>query len=281
MNILEPSLSFFDESGDPIAKWAFDKEYTGALLIQHDRVLLYGHKLAVADIYELSTGKLLTSIQTGLGSTNAYYDSEYQRIFITNSETNSVLSYDQQGNKIGETPIGNYPMSMASNDGLLYVINYKDTKLSVVNIETMKLETEWTIEESSNGILILPEKNTVWIGGHGEGNKTNQTVDLFDLKSGKLLNQVEVSIMPVGFTRNNQEVYIINHGANELYVTDLDGNTLWYKEIGANPFSVASFLDYIVVAGFDDHKLYFLKDEVIEKTIDTGNGPFQLIVREG
>ncbi|HWL26258.1 MAG TPA: YncE family protein, partial [Ureibacillus sp.] len=120
MNILEPSLSFFDESGDPIAKWAFDKEYTGALLIQHDRVLLYGHKLADADIYELSTGKLLTSIQTGLGSTNAYYDSEYQRIFITNSETNSVLSYDQQGNKIGETPIGNYPMSMASNDGLLY-----------------------------------------------------------------------------------------------------------------------------------------------------------------
>ncbi len=128
--------------------------------------------------------------------------------------------------------------------------------------------------------LIIPEKNVVWVGGHGEGDKTNQTVDVLDLKSGKLLHQIEMSIMPVGFSRNDQEVYIINHGSNELYATNLDGETLWNIEIGANPFAVASFFENIVVAGFDDHKIYFLRNNKIIKTIDTGSGPFQLLVRE-
>ncbi len=153
MNILEPSMTFYDETGDKIADWQFEKAYTGALLIPHDRVLLYGHRLTEADIYELSSGKHLSTIDTGLGTTNAYYDPDSSKVFMTNSETNSVTSYDHQGRKLGECLLGDYPMSMASNDGLLYVINYKDTKLSIINIDTMLLEDEWTIESSSNGIL--------------------------------------------------------------------------------------------------------------------------------
>lgn len=280
MNILEPSLTFFDDSGEALADWKLDKNYTGALFIPNDRVLLYGHQLTEADIYEISSGKHLSTIKTGLGSTNAYYDSDYKRFFLTNSESNTVTSFDYYGKQLEECKLGNYPMSMASNNGLLYIINYKDTKLSVVNIETMQLHDEWAISESSNGILLVPEKNTVWIGGHGKGNQTNQTVDLLDLHSGKLLDRLDVSIMPVDFSRNGQEVYIINHGSNELYATNLDGQTLWNEEIGANPFVVTSFLGNIVVAGFDDDKIYFVKDKKIMKTIDTGSGPFQLLVRE-
>lgn len=280
MNILEPSMTFYDQSGDEIAEWQFEKGYTGALLIPNDRVLLYGHQLTEADIYELSTGKYLKSINTGLGTTNAHFDYEQKKIFITNSETDSVTSFDHLGRKLGECQLTDYPMSMASFNGLLYVINYKDTLLSVVNMDTMLLHDEWTIEGSSNGILIVPETNTVWLGGHGEGNKPNQTVDVYDLESGELKNHLDVSIMPVGFSRTEEEIYIINHGANELYATTLEGETLWYKEIGANPFAVATFQDYVVVAGYDDHKLYFLHDQEIIKTIDTGSGPFQLLVRE-
>jgi len=280
MNILEPSMTFYDQTGEEIAQWKFDKAYTGALLIPNDRVLFYGHQLTEADIYELSSGKHIKSIETGVGATNAYFDQEQKQFFITNSETNSVSSFDDTGTKLGECQLGDYPMSMTSYNGLLYIINYKDTSLSVVDIDTMHLQDEWTIEGSSNGILIVPETNSVWIGGHGEGNKPNQTVDVFDLNSGKLKDHIDVSIMPVGFSRNEDEVYIINHGANELYATSLEGETLWYKEIGANPFAVATFQDFVVVAGYDDHKLYFLKDDEIMKTIDTGSGPFQLLVRE-
>ncbi|KGR79992.1 YncE family protein [Ureibacillus manganicus] len=279
MNILEPSMTFYGESGELIAEWKFDKGYSGALIV-NNHVLFYGHQLTEADIYELSSGKLVSTIKTGVGSTNAYYDLTYKRVFITNSVRNSVTSFDTQGNKLDECSLGEYPMSMTSNNGLLYVINYKDSKLSIVNIDTMDLHDEWTINESSNGILIVPEKNTVWIGGHGKGNKANRTVDILDLKSGELQHQLDVSIMPVGFSRSEDEIYIINHGSNELHATNLDGQALWNIEIGANPFTVANFNGNVVVAGFDDHKIYILNDQKLIKTIDTGSGPFQLLVRE-
>lgn len=280
MNILEPSMTFFDETGDRIADWQFHKGYTGALIIENDYVLLYGHQLTEVEIYELSSGKLISTIKTGVGTTNAYYDTTYNRVFMTNSERNSVTSYDTQGKKIEECILGDFPMSMTSYNGLLYVINYKDTKLSIVHIESMAIYDEWPINESSNGILVVPEKNTVWIGGHGEGNSTNRTVDVLDLKSGELQRQLEASIMPVGFSRKDKEIYIINHGSNELHAMNIDGQSLWSIEIGANPFAVATFLENIVVAGFDDHKIYFLQNNKLIQTIDTGNGPFQLLVRE-
>nr|WP_106780941.1 hypothetical protein [Lysinibacillus timonensis] len=280
VNILEPSLSFYDDTGHLMANWDFEKSYTGAILIQQDRVLLYGHQLTEADIYELSSGKLVTTIQTGVGTTNAYYSIEDSKIFLTNSVTNKVTSYDLLGNKLIECQLGNYPMSMASYNGKLYVINYKDTKLSILDIESMKLIDEWQIEKSSNGLMILPEKNTIWLGGHGEGSKANQKVKVLDLEDGKFLKEIKVSMMPVNFARSDNEVYAINHGSNELYVMNLDGELLWDIEVGANPFAVESFSNSILVAGFDDHKFYIINNRSITKTIETGNGPFQLIVRE-
>ena len=55
---------------------------------------MYGHQLPEADIYEFSTGKKIKSIETGLGTTNAYYNDEEELLFLTNSVKNHVASYD-------------------------------------------------------------------------------------------------------------------------------------------------------------------------------------------
>lgn len=280
VSILEPSVTFYNPSGEEIAVWNFNKAYTGAALIQQDRILLYGHQLDEADIYELSSGEKLKTIKTGIGTTNVYYDENENKLFIANSERNSVTSYDNKGNKLNELKLRNYPMSMASYKDKLYVVNYKDTILSVVNMETLELEAEWTIPKSSNGVLIIPEENTIWIGGHGEGSRPNQSINVLDLQSGNPVDKIKVSMMPIGFSRNEDVVYIVNHGANELYAMDLKGNTLWNTEVGANPFAVAFIEDEVVVAGYDDHKLYFLKNGQIIKEMYTNKGPFQLLVRE-
>lgn len=279
MNILEPSLSFFDANGE-IAKWNFDKAYTGAMLLENDRVLLYGHQLTEANIYELSSGKLIKTIDTGIGTTNAYLDKESQHFFLSNSEKNTITSYDNKGNKLKELKLNNYPMSMYSNDGLLYVINYKDTSISVVDIETLSVEKEWTIEKSSNGIMVVPEQNTVWIGGHGKGDQPNQAITVLNMENGERMKEIHTSLMPIEFHRQGNIIYSVNHGSNELNAFSLNGDLLWKEEVGANPFSVNSFQDYIVVAGFDDHHIYFLEDNKIVNSYETGKGPFQLLVRE-
>ncbi|XRD24583.1 hypothetical protein AABM34_20730 [Lysinibacillus fusiformis] len=87
-------------------------------------------------------------------------------------------------------------------------------------------------------------------------------------------------LMPVGLKKTKDAVLVVSHGHNELYVADFDGHIKWQQEVGANPFVVNQFKDYIVVAGYDDHKLHFIKDGKKEKTVDVGKGAFQLLVRE-
>ncbi|WP_154661606.1 YncE family protein [Bacillus ndiopicus] len=277
MNILEPSLTFYDRQGELIANWAFEKAYTGAVLIQQDRVLLYGHQLTEADIYELSSGKKLATIETGIGTTNAYYAVDEQMIFLTNSRSNSLMRYNLYGEPDGELALRNYPMSMIAHEGLLYVVNYKDTVLSVVSIEDLSLQAEWPIEKSSHGFAIV--EDTLLIGGHGEGMHSNETVKVLDLASGKELSTMTMPLMPIGFAQKEDELAVISHGSNMLYVTEPTGKPKWQLEVGANPFAVAYFNSHIIVAGYDDNKIYFIQHGHIDETISVDKGPFQLLVR--
>lgn len=280
INILQPSITFWDQQGDELATWDFEDAYTGGTLIQKDRVLLYGHQLSEAHLYELSTGKRVASIETGMGTTNAYYDKQAKVFFLTNGRANTVTSYDLQGNKLYEQKLHNYPMSMTSANGLLYVVNYKDTILSVVSMEDLQVVDEWSIPKSSHGILIPEDSNTVWMGGHGEGNKPNETIDVYNLQSGEKASEISMPLMPVGITQKDDEVAVISHGENKLYVTNLAGEIKWQAKVGANPFAVIHFQDYIAVAGYEDQTIYFVKDGQVVKKMHTNEGPFQLFVRE-
>ncbi|MED3661043.1 YncE family protein [Ureibacillus sp. FSL K6-8385] len=280
VNILEPSVDFFDSDGERIATWKFEKAYTGAALIPYDRLVLYGHQLDEVDIYELSTGKLIQSIETGTGTTNVHYDKKEKLLFVANSESNTVASFNEQGEKQGEIRLKDYPMSMDSHDGKLYVVNYKAPVLSVVDIKSMSLVDEWNIDKSSSGLLIVKETNTLWVGGHGSGSRPNQKVKVLDLDNGQVIQEIQASQMPVGFSKKGDIIYVTNHGSNELFAFDLNGKMLWRKEVGANPFAVAVFKDNVIVAGFDDNQIYILENGEIKRKISTQSGPFQLLVRE-
>lgn len=281
VNILQPSLSFFTQEGEELATWEFDVAYTGAALIQHDQVLLYGHDLTEAHLYELSTGKRVATIECGAGTTNAYYDGQTERFFVTNSKTNTVTSYDVQGGKENERKLYNYPMSMAASDGYLYVVNYKDTVLSVLDIDTFKVVEEWEITKSSHGLAILEQEHTLWLGGHGVGDRPNDTIDVYDLATGKKLKEISMPLMPIGITENGQEVAVISHGKSTLYVASTDGEILWQQKVGANPFAAAHLGELVAVAGYDDQTIYFVNERGIEKKVRTKQGPFQLLEREG
>lgn len=280
LNIQEPSLDFIDDEGEVIATWLFEKAYSGAVLIGKDRLLLYGNQLEKIDLYDFTTGQKLYTKKVDQGTTNVYYSEETHQFFIANNKTNTVTSFDEDGNKLESQQLGNYPMSMAATKDKLYVINYKDTKLSVLNKEDLVVEQEWPITKSSHGIAIIEETNEVWIGGHGEGSKPNSTIKRYDLSSGKLIGAIEMPLMPVGLMKTNDEILVVSHGRNELYVTDINGTIKWNLQVGANPFVVNKLNDWIVVAGYDDHTLYFIKDGEVKRTVEVGKGSFQLLVRE-
>ncbi|WP_341321367.1 YncE family protein [Solibacillus sp. FSL H8-0523] len=280
VNILEPSVTFYDEENELMATWDLDKAYTGALLFGQDALLLYGHQLEQAELYELSTGKQIEKFNTGIGVTNALYDEHHQLIYVTNSKTNELTSFSITGDMQNKVKLRNYPMSMTQHENLLYVVNYKDTLLSVVDTATFTVKQEWPIESSSQGIAIIEKTGELWLGGHGQGSKSNDQVQVLDLVTGVVKKQIKVPLMPVTLLQSSDEVVVASHGSNMIYTVSTQGTITWQQEIAANPFAVAYFQGQLVVAGYDDQTLYFINDDQVTEHVVTGKGAFQLLVRE-
>lgn len=278
VNIQEPSIDFIDSTGKQLAVWPLAEAYSGATLLGDDRILLYGHDLEHADIFQLSTGKRLTEVATGEGTTNALYDNNTKLVYLANSWTNTISAYDENGKEHATQKVGKYPMSMIRYNNQLFVVNFKDTMLSVLDAKTLQKQQEWKIPSSSNGLLVVD--NELWIGGHGSGSTPNDTVIRLDIQTGDMLEKVTLPMMPIAFLKHNKTIYVLSHGENVLHKLDIKGNEISSKEVGANPFTLASFSGHIIVAGYDDHKIYWTDGTEVERSQTVGTGPFQLLVRE-
>lgn len=278
VNIQEPSIDFIDSTGKQLAVWPLAEAYSGATLIGDDCILLYGHDLEHADLFQLSTGERLTEIETGEGITNALYDKGTGLVYLANSWTNTVSAYDENGKEHSTQKVGKYPMSMIKYGEHLFVVNFKDTKLSILDAKTLEKQHDWKIPASSNGLLIVNDE--LWVGGHGSGSTPNDNVVRFNIKTGDMLKKVKLPMMPIAFLKENNVIYVLSHGENVLHKLDTTGNEISSEEIGANPFAVASFSGHIIVAGYDDHKIYWTDGAKVERSQMVGAGPFQLLVRE-
>lgn len=278
VNIIDQSIQFFNNEKQQRAHWQFDKAITGAVLIADEVIAVYGHQLTTINLIELATGEVINKIDVPIGTTNMYFDSYNENIYITNNKTNELSIYSKDGQFVQSIRVKNYPMSMIANAHYIYVINYKDTFLSVINKNTYKIEHEWEIPKSSHGVYIFEDE--LWIGGHGEGKEANKDVNIYNLHTGNLQSALELPIMPIGVAQLQHTYVVVSHGNSMVHALNDEHQIVWEKQIGANPFAIATFEQEFVIAGYDDHSLYFVsQDGTITKTLDVGKGPFQLIVR--
>lgn len=278
VNILQETIDFINKDGEKIANWTLDESYTGAILVGNDAILLYGNQLDHADLIRLSTGEIIKKIALEEGTTNAYYNYKTTDFYLTNGQENNITSYDKNGEMKLQTTLGNYPMAMYVEKNKLYVINFKDDYLSVLNSKTMKELKRYQIPKSSHGLDLVDGE--LWIGGHGAGEKPNSKVRRMNLKTGGIIGMIDLPMMPISFANVSNSEYILSHGENMLYEVNDKGKVVWNKEIGSNPFTIVAFQKAIVLAGYDDQTLYWIKDHKIIRQTKVGKGPFNLLVRE-
>lgn len=276
LNQLEPSLTFFNEQFEQLTTWSFDERYEGAVLIDDDTMALYGTTLPFIALYNVTTGQLQSRIDVAEGTTNVLYDEARDHLYVSNKETNRVHAYTKDGKALQQINVGNYPMSMQLAHNTLYVLNFKSDYLSVVDVETFTETAQWAVPASSNGLLINGDE--LWIGGHGE-HTSNEQVRILNRHTGEVVKMVSAPQMPVALAQSDDEISVISHGSNALHRFTKQGEKIAEVEIGANPFSVSYFQQAVITAGYDDNTLYVIDEQQIE-AYETGDGPFQLVIRE-
>lgn len=276
LNTLGGSIDFISKDAEILETWKLEEAYTGFTLVTDDLLLVYGYGVENAALIELSTGKRIASIAVGEGTTYAYVYEE--KIYIANGQSNTVSLYNTKGKKLQTSSTGNYPMAMISDGSNIFVVNFKDEFLSVLTMDLEEVD-EWVIPTSSHGLFI--QDNELWLGGHGAGSSPNRTIKRINIKTGELIGEIEAPLMPINMARApNRHIFSVSHGSSMVYEISETGEVLNSMKAGANPFWISSFGDSMVLAGYDDHQLYFIQSDEIIKEIQVGKGPFQLIVRE-
>lgn len=276
INTLGGTIDFVSDEAAIIESWELEEAYTGFALVEDDLLLLYGYTVEQAALIELSTGKQVASIDVGEGTTYGYVYEE--NIYLANSQTNTVSLYNKNGEKLRTNSTGNYPMAMTSNGNHIFVVNFKDEFLSVLTMELEQVD-EWSIPISSHGVIIKGEE--LWLGGHGAGSSPNRSIKRLNINTGELIGEIEAPFMPINMTQaTNGHIFAVSHGSSTVYEISENGKILNDLKVGANPFWVSSFGENMVLAGYDDHHLYFIQSGDIIKKLKVGKGPFQLIVRE-
>lgn len=272
---LDTRFTLYDEALRTVHFWEFDEPYTGMAALSKQRLLVYGFGVPDARIYDMSTGRQLAKLRVEEGVVAVHESDDY--VFIANSQTDIVSVYDSTYKLHTKLSTGNYPMSMSTYEGQLYVVNYQDEHLSVIDMQTMEIRHQWPIPQASQGILVTDRH--IYIGGHGSGSKVNMTTTVLDRNTGETLQRIATPLMPIDFVEHDNTIYTLSHGSNTLYQLQ-NQHVVDKLEVAANPFALGMREDVLYIAGYDDDTLYEVKGMSVRKTTQIGDGPLQIFTEE-
>lgn len=288
INIKDMTISFIDlENREKITDWQMDKPYSGGFLLPDgDTLLLYGRHLATVDLYSLANGKKIKTWKTGKGIDSGILLENGKDIVFTDRERKAVRFFTTDGREISEVPLNENPDSLLERrrKNSLLVLSVSGEKLLEIDLKTKELINCFPVHKSASGVLLkeVQSGDEIWIGGHGSGAVGEKNIHVYDADTGNLLKKIPAPLMPVDFSSGNEEVFAVSHGSNTLYKISKDGIIQGAVQVGANPFRLAVFKEFIIVAGYDSNNIHFINQHSlqIEKSVLVGEGPFQITLRE-
>lgn len=128
------------------------------------------------------------------------------------------------------------PMSLAldAENGKLYTVSMATNEAIVIDLAKQEVEHVYPLPgaKSASGVAVAPEANVLFVASQG-----SDSVQLVDLKDGKVLHTVSVPAGPLNVTWNakDKRAYAVSRGGNAITVIDLDGKIVANLDGGTFP----------------------------------------------
>jgi DNA-binding beta-propeller fold protein YncE len=281
------SLTFLQKDTlHKLSEWDLHRNVSGAVLIKNGReIVVYDNEDPYVDTYVLSKGKKLHSWKLGKGITNII-TLHNDKLAVANEKKGTVQIVDFNGKVVSTIKIGKTPISMIEDTkrSLLYVSDFDRNQIVVINIENTNKTNAITVPLTTLGLFLINDGNRLLTGGHGNGANENDEVRIYSTQTMKQLSVLKVPLMPVNFFSNEDGVFAIAHGTNQIYKLDTTAQKqTQFIEVGSNPYAGIGDQHTAYATSYDLNKLYKINTQkmVVEKEISIGRGPFQLLLREG
>ncbi len=283
-NQKDGSVSFIDARTHTLrTTWNMNKAIQGSVLLPDgDTIAFYGKQLSHVLLYSLAKGKQVGEWETGVGIVNIIVAPQGNKLALADQNTNTIRMYSPSGKEEARIPIGDNPLTFVQDEQHLYVVNFRDGKLSNIDWSTNKVISAVTVPVSSMGALL--HGNELWLGGHGNGDVVNESIHIFNVQSGELLRSVPAPQMPVSFASDGMSIYVLSHGSDT--VRKINGTTYAQEAqitVGSNPFALTLVGNELFIASYDSDEVVVVDSSTMTKlaTISVGKGPFQFTVVKG
>jgi len=287
LDVKAETVTFLNaKNGGKIARWNIDQPFQGGALSPDGRTLfLYGRDLDGVYRYDLATGKPLAEWKTGNGIVSAVPSSDGRMWFFGDSTHHAVLVVDRDGKEIARLSVGRSPMTLLVNRNgtRLYAIDFQDERAWIIDVDRRRVIRSFAVPKFALGGVVRERQGELWVGGHGSGSKVETNIHVYSLRDGRLLRTIAAPVMPVDFVETGRGVFVLSHGSNTIYQFSKEGKQLASASVGANPFAMEAAGGRLYIASYDSDEIIVV-DEVTLRPLarwKTGDGPLQLLIREG
>ncbi|WNS73871.1 WD40 repeat domain-containing protein [Bacillus sp. DTU_2020_1000418_1_SI_GHA_SEK_038] len=286
VNIKDMTVSFIDiKNMKKLHDWDLKKPYTGAVILPDgDTLLLFGKQVETVDLFSLKGGKMISSWKTGKGIVNGKLLNTNSNIALADQNLGKIRFFNFDGEEIAQIKTASNPLTILESvkEKKLYVLSFSKEKLTVIDLNGTKKVSEYDIHPAAAGAWLNEGGNELWIGGHGAGAEVEKDIHVYNSDTGELTYKIPAPSMPVNFLEFNHQVFVLSHGSSMLYQLNVEGKVINSKTIGANPFEIAIFDQYLIIAGYDSNDIHIVNPATLEiiKTIPVGKGPFRIVLRE-
>lgn len=165
-------------------------------------------------------------------SSTIAYDAGRNRVFVVNSDANSVAAINAGTNaKLWEQPVGQHPQTLAqAPDGRIWVANFESGSLSILNPDTGAVAQTVTLGNGTKpfGVAFSPDGRAAYVSLQGTGRLLKLNVT-----TGATLASVSVGTTPRGIavSGDSQRILVTR------YISPTSRGEV--AEVGATAFTVA------------------------------------------
>ena len=247
-------------------------------------------RLVVLKLDAIEEGPIAT-IDVGHHPAHVVPDRDGKRVFVTDSESNTVSVIDLAAGKVVKAiPTGRYPHGFRlSPDGTqLFVANVEDGSVSVIDVAKLAETARIPVGKAPVQVGFTPDGTSVYVSLRDEDK-----VAVIDRATQQLVAKVAVGRKPIQVyvMPDGRSVYVANQGSdanpdNRVSIIDVATNKVVKTlTVGAGAHGVAISKDglsaYVTNIRDDDISVIDTASQAVVRTIPVGKGPNGIAVFSG
>ena len=124
--------------------------------------------------------KRLADAKAYLREVNDLHLETKKSMYMLSPETNAVVVIDQATNERNTIPVGTYPISISKSDNWIYVLNYEDATVSVLDRKSKSIKTTFAAPTRAHMLKVQ--------GEYGYAINERVGVMIFDCRTHEIVN---------------------------------------------------------------------------------------------